>query len=494
MSNQQPAYDVIVIGSGIAGLSAAVSAQENGASVCIVERAPEGDHGGNTRHTGAYLRMKSKDEVSDDFEDHFAANAGGYLDPLMMSDAAKAPQAWPPLLRALSFVDPNVVSTLASEASPTLSWLGEYGVQFFPLEVPFPTSAQPRMVPSGGGLAMVDALTKAFLGKGGKILFETAATSLLQDDEGAVCGVRAVGRGNRTLEVRAASVVIASGGFQGNAEMMTRYIGPRSLNLRAMSVGCQYNKGEGIRMALDIGAAPCGDFGSYHASPMDPRSNRAGPSMYIYPYGILVNKEGLRFVDEGPGETDETYERVTRRIFAQTDGLAYVILDAKVADVPNQAVAIRTEQPAIEAPSIAQLARKLEVPADMLERTVAEYNAACVEGTFDPRRVDGLATRGLNPPKSNWARPLDKGPFKAYPIISSIVFTFGGLKTDSTARVLNLQGDAIPGLYAAGETQGLYYHNYTGATSVLKGAVFGRIAGRDAAARAPAKQRTAAIA
>jgi len=203
--------------------------------------------------------------------------------------------------------------------------------------------------------------------------------------------------------------------------------------------------------------------------------------MYIYPYGILVNKQGIRFVDEGPGETDETYERVTRRIFEQTDGIAYVILDAGLADVPNQAVAIRTEQPAIEADSIAQLAKKLELPVDMLERTVAEYNAACVNGTFDPRRVDGLATRGLNPPKSNWARPLDKGPFKAYPIISSIVFTFGGLKTDSRARVVNLQGDPIPGLYAAGEAQGLYYHNYTGATSVLKGAVFGRIAGGDAA-------------
>jgi tricarballylate dehydrogenase len=488
MSKQPSTCDVVVIGSGVAGLSAAVSAQENGARVCIVERAREGDHGGNTRHTGAYLRMKSVDEVSDDFEEHFAANAGGYLDPLMMADAAKEPQSWPPLLKALSFVDPNVVSTLASEAPGTLAWLGGHGVQFFPLEVPFPTSAQPRIVPSGGGLALVETLTKSFLAKGGTMLFETAATGLLQDDEGAVCGVGAVGRGNRKVEVRGSSVVIASGGFQGNAEMLTRYVGPRSLNLRTMSVGCHYNKGEGIRMALDIGAAPCGDFGSYHASPMDPRSRRAGPSMYVYAYGILVNKEGLRFVDEGPGETDETYEGVTRRIFAQTDGLAYVIVDARLADVPNLAVAIRTEQPAIEAPSIAQLARKLEIPADMLERTLAEYNAACVAGTFDPKRVDGLATRGLNPPKSNWARPVDQGPFKAYPIVSSIVFTFGGLKTDSEARVLNLQGDPIPGLYAAGECQGLYYHNYTGATSVLKGAVFGRRAGSDAAARARAQQ------
>ncbi len=481
MQAQQTAYDVIVIGSGVAGLSAAVSAQENGAKVCLVDRASAAEAGGNTRHTGAYIRMKSVDQVSDDFEEHFAANAGGYLDPLMMADVARDQPSWPPLLKALSFVDPNVVATLASESPPTLAWLQGHGVQFFPLDVPFPTSAQPRIVPSGGGLALVESLTKVLTQKGGTVLYETAAMSLLQDDQGRVSGVRSQGRGHRRIDLQARAVVIASGGFQGNAEMLTRYIGPRALHLRAMSVGGRYNKGEGIRMALDIGAAPCGDFGSYHASPFDPRSRRAGASIYIYPYGVLVNKEGLRFVDEGPGETDETYESVTRRIFAQTDGIAWSILDGKTDDLPNQAVTVKSEQPAIEADSLAQLAGKLGIPADMLERTVGDYNAACVDGQFDPRRVDGLATRGLNPPKSNWARPLNTAPFKAYPIVSSIVFTFGGLKTDSLARVLNLEGDPIPGLYAAGEAQGLYYGNYTGATSVLKGAVFGRIAGRDAA-------------
>ena len=486
MANTEHNFDVVVIGSGVAGLSAAVSAQEHGARVCIVERATAEEAGGNTRWTGSYIRMKSVDEVSDDFEDHLIANGGGYLEPTLMAEAARDPAQWPPTLRALSFVDPNVVARLANDSPSTLKWLCGYGLQFFPLEVPFPTAAQPRIVPSGGGLAIVETLSKKFLEKGGTVLYETKAESLIQNDEGAVCGVNAIGRGNKRMQVRGHGVVIASGGFQGNAEMMTRYIGPRALNLRGMSLGCHFNKGEGIQMALDIGAAPCGDFGSFHASPMDPRSNRAGPSMYMYPYGILVNKEGQRFVDEGPGETDETYERVTRRIFAQTDGLAYCILDAKFADVPNKQSAIKTEQPPIEAPTLRELAAKLELQADILEKTIADYNAACVAGTYDPRRVDGLSTRGITPPKSNWARPVDQGPFLAYPIISSIVFTFGGLKTDTTARVINTQGDAIPGLYAAGEVQGLYYHNYTGATSVLKGAVFGRIAGQDAAELAKA--------
>jgi tricarballylate dehydrogenase len=276
--------------------------------------------------------------------------------------------------------------------------------------------------------------------------------------------------------------VLASGGFQGNAEMMARYIGPRAAHLGMMSQGCHYNKGEGIRMALDIGAAPCGEFGAWHASPMDPRSSRPGPSIYIYPYGILVNKLGQRFTDEAPGPTDETYENVARAINAQPGGIAYALLDSS-PDIPYTTAAIRTEQPAIEAQTLAEMAEKLKVPAGTLARTVEEFNAACRPGRFAPMELDGLRTERLAIRKSNWARPLSQGPFKAYPIVCSVVFTFGGLRVNDRAQVVNLQGDAIPGLYAAGETMGLYYGNYTGATSVLKGLVFGRLAGLDAAQR-----------
>lgn len=481
-------FDVLVVGCGAAGLSAAVAARESGADVCVLERSPKAERGGNTRHTGSYIRMKTKAEVSDDFEEHFAANAGGYIDPTLIGDVSLDPKTWSPALKALSFVDPNVVSHLAAEAPPTLAWLEGHGLRFDPLEVPFPTSAQPRITPNGGGLAIVETLATKFESLGGTILYDTVAQSLVMDEAGAAKGVRGFGPGNRPVEIRAASVILASGGFQGNAEMMNRYIGPRAVLLRVMSLGCHYNKGEGIRMALDAGAAPCGDFGSFHASPMDPRSKRAGPSIHCYNYGILVNRNGQRFTDEGPGPNDATYEGVTREIFAQPGGIAWTLLDSKIDDLPHKSVAIRTEQPPIEAASIAEMARKIGVPADILERTVAEYNAACPQGkTWNMRAVDGLATSGIVPAKSNWSMPLDKGPYRAYPIISSIVFTFGGLKTDVSARVLNTQGEPIPGLYAAGETQGLYYGTYTGATSVLKGLVFGRIAGKDAAALAKAR-------
>ena len=248
-----------------------------------------------------------------------------------------------------------------------------------------------------------------------------------------------------------------------------------------MSKGCHYNKGEGIAMASAIGAAPCGDFGSFHASPMDPRSDRAGPSIYIYPQGILVNQNGQRFVDEGPGSTDETYENVTREINAQPGGIAYAVLDTTLAKVAHPESVVRSEVPPYQADTLAGLAAQLKIDADALAATVAAYNKACGTGTYNEADMDGLCTRGISPRKSNWARPIAKPPYIAYPIISSIVLTFGGLKVTPEARVVNQQGDVIPGLYAAGETLGLYYRSYTGATSVLKGLVFGRIAGTDAA-------------
>jgi tricarballylate dehydrogenase len=202
------------------------------------------------------------------------------------------------------------------------------------------------------------------------------------------------------------------------------------------------------------------------------------PSVFIFPYGILVNKGGNRFTDEAPGTVDAWYERVTRRIYEQEEGLAYVILDQRVRDIPNFKLGIRTDQPAIEAATLAELAMKLGMPASVLASTVDAYNAACpadVSG-YDALRADGVATEGLLPPKSNWALPLDRGPFMAYPIISSNVFTFGGLKVNESGQVLDGDGRVMPNLYAAGETIGMYYTNYTGATSVLKGLVFGRLA------------------
>jgi tricarballylate dehydrogenase len=277
-------------------------------------------------------------------------------------------------------------------------------------------------------------------------------------------------------------VVLACGGFEGNPALQSKYIGPRSVYLRPICKGAYFNRGEGIEMALEIGAAPSGDFGSYHAEPIDPRSGVSEPSVFIFPYGILVNKSGKRFVNEAPGTVDAWYERITRRIYEQDEGIAYVILDQRIKDIPNYRLAIRSDQPAIEASSIEALATKLGIDPDTLAQTLADYNVACpAANQYDPLKLDGVATAGLQPPKSNWSLPIDRGPFMAYPIISANVFTFGGLKVNPNGQVVDTDGYPMPNLYAAGEVIGMYYTNYAGATSVLKGLVFGRLAAQNIA-------------
>ena len=470
-------FDVVVAGCGVAGLSAAVSAREKGAKVAVLERSTREERGGQSRYTEAYLRMKSETEVTDDFEVMLAENGSGYIDPELVEEAATGRSN---LVRGLAIADPTLLETFANGAGPTIAWLKGFGLRFDFLPTQFLTKSQPRLLPVGGGEALVEALAARAEKLGVEFLYETTATGLVLDDEARITGLRAKQRSGATLEL-AGKVVLATGGFEGNSELMTRYVGARSVYLRPICKGGYYNRGEGIEMALEAGAAACGDFGSYHAEPVDPRSGIAEPSVFIFPYGILVNKAGQRFVDEAPGTVDAYYERVTRRIFEQRDGIAYVILDAKHMRIPNYRLGIRTDKPAIEAGSIAELARKVGAPERALVQTVDEFNRACVPGNYRPLELDGVATKGVEPAKSNWALPIDEAPFHAYPIISANVFTFGGVKVDPKARVLDRDGEPIPGLYAAGETIGLYYGNYTGATSVLKGLVFGRIAGADAA-------------
>jgi tricarballylate dehydrogenase len=469
-------FDVVVVGCGVAGLSAAVSAAQRGLNVCVLERATRDERGGQSRYTEAYLRMKSLDEVSDDFEEHLAENGSRYMDPDLMAEMTLDRASWSQITRALAIADAEVLSTFSAQVPSAVQWLRGMGMRFEFLPTQFLTRSQPRLLPVGGGEAMVEALAAQAEALGVTFHYECTARDLIFDTQGAVAGITAWEH-NSGRRRYAGAVVLASGGFEGNPEMLTQYLGPRAVYLRPVCKGGYYNRGEGIAMALRAGAAPCGEFGSYHAEPVDPRSGVSEPSVFVFPYGILVNKHGRRFTDEAPGTVDAWYERVTRRIYEQDEGIAYVILDQRVKDIPNYRLAIRTDQPAIEASSLDALAEKLGMPANALVATVATYNAACRDGHYDPLVADGLATLGVEPRKSNWALPLIRAPYFAYPIISANVFTFGGLKVDAAARVLNTDGAPIPGLYAAGETVGMYYGNYTGATSVLKGIVFGKLAG-----------------
>lgn len=483
MNPETHPFDVIVVGHGIAGMAAAVSAMQHGARVVVLERASADESGGCTRYTEAFLRLKNEEALFDDFETLLAEAGSANPDPVLVQETARPPEEWPAVVRTMGLTDPDFIATFAREAVPTIRWLKTFGVKFIPAYLAHITCREdpPLLAPSGGGFALIEALGTAARAGGVKFFYETTARKLIQDEADAVVGVQAVGRGNRRVDFRGRAVILASGGFEGSAEMLHRYLGPGAVNIRPVARGGYYNRGEGIRMALDIGAAPAGDFGAYHANPVDPRSGRPEAKVLIFPFGLLVNKLGRRFTDESVGANHRIYDSICHRIQDQPDGQAFAIFDHRIDDIPEYTRAVFTEKPPVRAASIRELAQALGLPPAKLEATVLAYNAACRPGNFIATREDGLATVGLEPSKSNWARPLDAPPFLAYPLISAVIITLGGVKTNSTAQVLNADGEVIPGLYAAGALMGIYYRQYVAATSVLRGMTFGRIAGAAAA-------------
>ncbi len=471
---------VVVAGCGIAGLSAAVSAAEAGAAVTVLERATREERGGNTRWTEAFMRMKTEEEVSDDFVDHFMENAGWHLDPSLVNETARDYAQWPAIVKALSFTDPEVIGTLAAEAGPTLGWLKTLGIRFSDMPTYLLTQSTTRICPVGGGQALVDALAGRAEELGVDFRYETTAVEFLRDAAGEVTGLRARSGAEGALVAFEGKVILACGGFEGNDEMQAQYYGERSRYIRPVARGGYYNRGEGLRMALALGAAGCGDFSEYHAEPIDPRSGVSEPIVFNFTYGILVDQAGHRFIDEASATVDAIYENVARTINKLPGGVAYLICDARLDEVEGWQRSVRSDQPPVTAESLPDLAGKLGLDAGALQQTVERFNAATCEGSFRPFELDGLATTGISPPKSNWALPIAKPPFRAWPISSANCFTFGGLRCNASAQVLDGNGRVIRNLYAAGETMGLYYKRYTGATSVLRGAVFGRIAGKHA--------------
>lgn len=484
------AVDLLIVGCGVAGLSAAVAGLENGLSVINLERATEEDFGGNSRWTEAYLRMKNESEVTDDFEEHFANNAGWNLDPnaleALMGDASHMP-AW---VRSHTLPDPEVISTFAESVPSTIEWLKGFGLKFGPQPIYLLTQNTTRIAAYGGGLEIIETLRDKALALGGEIRYRTTAAELLREDDGTVCGTVCVGEDGKRYSLHAKNVIFASGGYQGSQEMMTKYVGPHAKHIRPVARGGYYNRGEGISMMLDAGAAPAGEFGSYHAEPIDPRSRQPEAVIHTYPYGILVNNQGKRFTNEAPGTVDAHYDPISRSIAYQPDGISYLILDQRIEDVPRWKTSVRSEVAAITAGSIEELAKKLDIRLDNLTQTIADFNAACPseEGEFTPFDIDNRTTSGLDIEKTHWSRPIDKTPFIAYPIIASNCFTFGGVKVSPDAEVIDTDGKTIHGLYAAGETMGLYHQTYAGSTSVLRGLVFGRLAALHAASELSAQQ------
>ena len=453
--------DLVVVGQGAAGLCAALAAaqaaREQGLPlrITLLEKAAEAEAGGNTRWSPSYMRMASPDRVESCF----------------VHD----------MLEATKFQgDETYFARLAAEAPATVSWLKTQGIEFHQPTY-YLAKGPPRIQPIGGGPAIVETLAKAAKAAGVTVRYATPVQGFIREDD-RIRGVEVAGEG-AARKVTADAVILAAGGFQANPEMMREHFGPGANGIRLISPGTRFNTGDAIRMALEAGADKSGDWNGMHIEPIDPRSRTSAPVVLVYPYGIVVDKTGRRFFDEGGGLVHETWEGFSRSLhFERLGREAYAILDRSLYDIPDWQRAVRSDVPPIEAATLAELAEKLGIDPRVLIDTVAHYDAAASgdPDTFDATRCDGLAaTRQLQPPKSNWARPIIQPPFLAYPLIGAIAYTFGGISTDDQARVLR-NGEPIPGLYAAGEMTGHFYGTAPNAVSVLRAFVFGRRAGLEA--------------
>ena len=493
--------DVLVIGAGNAAFAAALAARERGRRVVVLERAPEAEAGGNTRFTAGAMRFayRGVDDLTalmPDLSDEELATTdfGAYPEDRFFDDMGRVTEYR---------TDPDLSELLVARSRETVMWMRSKGVRFAPIygRQAFKVDGRFRfwggltVETHGGGPGLLDAWTKAAARDGVEIFHEARADSLIVDGGGRVAGAT-VRRGGASVSVGARAVVLACGGFQANPEWRARYLGP-GWELAKVR-GSRFDTGEGIRMALDIGAAAHGNWSGCHAVGWERNAPEFGDlsvgdhfQKHSYPWGIMLNARGERFVDEGADFRNYTYAKYGRSILEQPGQFAWQVFDGKVAHLLRPEYRIRRVTK-VRADTLEGLCAGLEdVDAERALRTVRAYNEAVrADVPFDPNVKDGRRTEGIAVPKSNWANAIDTPPFEAYAVTCGITFTFGGLRIDTRGRVLDRDLEPIPGLYAAGElVGGLFYFNYPGGTGLTSGAVFGRLAGDEAGKRAAALAR-----
>jgi len=487
--------DVIVIGAGVAGLCAALSANELGKKVIVLESAPVDQRGGNTAFAAGAFRfsysgvddvlMLIPDLSSEEIKNtEFGTYTDEYIDDINRVTEGRA--------------DPALADILVGQSLETAAWLRENGVRFIPnygsqgykdgAKTKFRDESVVKI--SGGGMGMVDALFAALKRQGIAVNYQTQGVRLIRG-AGGIEGVQ-VHSPDGERELTAPAMVIAAGGFESNPEMRARYLGP-GWDLAKVR-GTRFNVGDGLRMALEIGASSTGNWSGCHSVAWDLSAPEYGDinvgvnfKKDSYPYGIVINADGHRFLDEGADIRTFTYAKYGAVILRQPKQFAWQVFDGKVLDLLRDEYHIR-QVTRVHADTIEALACELHgVDPQSFLATVKNFNAAvCRDVPFDPNVKDGRDTDGLAVPKSNWANTIDTPPFEAYAVTCGVTFTFGGLRITPDAEVVDSGGRPIPGLFACGSSVGgLFYFNYPGGSGLTAGAVFGRIAGARAATRSP---------
>lgn len=458
-------FDVIVVGGGNAGLCAALEAAEAGADVLVIEAAPQPYRGGNSRHTRNFRCMHSGplSVLTDTYgEDE-------YLDDLMRVTRGKT--------------DETLARLAIRESEACLPWMEAHGVRFQPSLSGTLSLSRTNAFFLGGGKALMNAYYNVAADLGVTVFYETQVRHIVLS-RGRFKAVEVEIAGRRST-IPGKSLVIASGGFEADLDWLAEAWGPAARNF--LIRGTPYNRGVVLRDMLDQGAESVGDPTQCHCVAIDGRAPQFDGGIVsrldCVPFSVVVNKDGARFYDEGEDVWPKRYAIWGRLVAAQPDQVAYSIIDAKSADLFMPSV-----YPPVMGETVEELAEKLGLPAAAVAATVAEFNAACRPGTFHPTELDGLATEGLTPPKTNWARPIEEPPFYGYSLRPGVTFTYLGLRVDRTARVSAGERGRYRNIWAAGEIMAgsILGEGYLAGFGMTIGTVFGRIAGREAAAVAAA--------
>lgn len=492
MREKTNAYDVVVVGAGNAALCAAISAHESGANVLVLEKGPQEKRGGNSFFTDGAIRFAYNgldsikgivaitDEEAEKIEMPNYSEEDYYNDIMRVTGNRS---------------EPSLARQLVSKSYETIAWMKDNDITF---ELIYDNQSFEKngkrhfwgglpVKTADKGVGLIKQLNERVSKLGIDVWYESAAVGLKKEAD-QITGI-VINKKGKEFTVNTKSVVLACGGFEANKKMRMEYLGEEWE--AAIVRGTEFNTGDGLSMAVEAGAATFGQWSGCHSIGTDYNAPRVGDftkpgdifKKHSYPLGIMLNKDGKRFVDEGADLRNYTYAKYGREILKQPGQMAIQIFDAQVKPLLRKEYDLE-EASEYKADTLEELIAQLPVDQNQFLETIQEYNAAVQEGEYSPNEKDGKRTKDITPPKSNWALKIEQGPFYAYPVTCGVTFSFGGLHVNTNGEVLGKGGQAIEGLFAAGEMiGGIFYDNYPGGSGLMSGAVFGKIAGTAAASR-----------
>ncbi len=458
ISNPSRIYDVVVVGGGNAGLCAAISARRTGASVLLLEQAPRALRGGNSRH-GRNLRVR-----------HDAPSA--YLRHAYGGD-----EYWADLVEATDgHTDEGLARLTIDGSARVLRWMEQCGIQFEKSSAGIPPARKTAFL-LGGGKALLNAYYREAERIGVDIVYDVEVLSLPLDN-GVAGEVNAVSNG-APVKLRAKAVVVSCGGSQANLDWLRHYWGEAANHF--VIRGARQAMGHVLKNLLDQDATPIGEPGQCHMVAVDARAPKFDGGIVTrldcVPYGIVVDRNGRRFYDEGEEVGPRRYGVWGKLVARCPDQIAYAIFDSKAESLFRPSF-----YPPIRAQTIPELAARLALDPALLATTVHSFNAAI--GDPSGHKASGNARTGsVVPSKTRWAMPIDKPPFNGYPLRPGVTFSYLGVRVNDHARVLMASGRPSANVFAAGQIMyaNILGRGYLAGVGLTIGAVFGQIAGRGAA-------------